>query len=70
MGLNRTIDETYHRVKCSIGNPAPEFLLIKKDVFLAQHIHLRVLVQHARGHNLIKDTNDKRRQKGKDDIEA
>lgn len=62
--------ETYHRVKCSIGNPTPEFLLIEKDVLLAEHVHLRVFIQHARRHDLIKDANDKRRQKGKDDIEA
>lgn len=57
-------------MKCRIGNPAPEFLLIKEYILLTEHVHLRVFVQHTRGYDLIKNANDKRGQKGKNDIEA
>lgn len=53
-----------------ISKPTPESSLIEEFIGLTQHVHLGILVQKASRNELIENTNDQRRQKGEDDVEA
>jgi hypothetical protein len=57
-------------MKYGIEKPSPELLLVEELVALTKHIYLRIFIKHSCRHKLIKDTNTKRRQECKDNIET
>jgi hypothetical protein len=62
------IDKAYKAVIECISNPQPECSLGKEGIFLPKDIKLRIPIQYSRGHKLIEDTNDKRRQNSENNI--
>jgi hypothetical protein len=52
----------------SVCEPHPKGRLCEEHIPLTQHIELRISIQHASRHELIKYTNDQWWQDGEEDI--
>ncbi len=51
-----------------VTDPQPELCPREERVLLAEHVELWVAIEDTRGHKLVEDTDDERRENGEDDV--
>ena len=54
-------------IEC-VTNPLPECGLGEENILLPENVQLRIADQDPRGHELIEDTDNQRRQEREDDV--
>ena len=58
----------YQTMVQRIRNPEPESGLCEEHILLAQDVELRIPIQDSGGDELVKDTDNERRQDGENDV--
>ena len=66
--LARTQKDTHQTVIQCVRDPQPKRRLGEKHISLSERIQLRIPIQHARRHELIKDADHKRWEDSKEDV--